>query len=107
MSFPEAIARSGSYYGKPNRNIQLTNVTCDDHTNLYACDKILLTPEDSAALDGSVAGVDCQPEKFIVTSSIVPQPTFDVQKQDSSLQFYVVIAILGALLILTIAIIAR
>ena len=59
-----ATAVIGSHYGKPNRNIQLTNVVCNgSEVELDRCQKTLLTPEDGVAQFSkvNVAGVNCWP----------------------------------------------
>ena len=53
---------TGSFYGKPNRTIQLSNAGCNGtETNLHDCDVTILSPQDGLAQFNSVnvAGVNC------------------------------------------------
>ena len=53
---------TGSVYDKPNRTIQLSNVTCTgSESSLDGCDSTLLTPEEGRNLFShvNVAGVKC------------------------------------------------
>ena len=86
-------------------------MTCNNsELTVDMCQKILLSPNDGAELYDSVdvAGVNCRPTKVHVTTSIIPEPSFNIQTQELqlTLPFYVVIVILVLLLLLAVAIIA-
>ena len=53
---------TGSFYGKPNRAIQLSNAGCNGtEVKLHDCDVTILSPQDGLAQFNSVnvAGVNC------------------------------------------------
>ena len=57
-----ATPLTGSYYGKPNRTIQLSNTGCNGtEMKLDDCDATILSPQDGLAQFNSVnvAGVNC------------------------------------------------
>ena len=99
--FIEAIGIIGSYYGKPNRTIQLTNVTCNgSEITLDMCERMVLPPDEGIAefSKTNVAGVRCGS----------PPPSSVALKSEHTIQnktFIIVVALLASFLVLAFIII--
>ena len=78
--FIAATGIIGSYYGKPNRTIQLTNVTCNGSENtLDMCERMLLPPDEGIAEFSkvNVAGVNCGLPPSSIASKSEPTIQFN------------------------------
>ena len=80
-----AEAKIGSFYGKPNKTVHLTNIYCTGaELSLGDCTyyKLPISRPDAY----SVAGVNCSlPPPVLTTSqSVVVVPTMDRQEQDNT-----------------------
>ena len=107
ISIAGATAVSGSYYGKPNRTIQLTNVVCNgSEEELDRCQKTLLTPENGVAQFSrvNVAGVNCWPT---YNNIIIPSNPPNVLQSTAVHVSTPIMGVLGALLAIAIFIIIR
>ena len=64
---------TGSFYGKPNRAIQLSNAGCNGtEVKLHDCDVTILSPQDGLAQFNSVnvAGVNCGTSTTTATTAV-------------------------------------
>jgi deleted-in-malignant-brain-tumors protein 1 len=75
-----AVGLVESYYGKPNRNVQLVDIVCNGtEERLEFCESTLLTPEEVARFHRSnVAGVNCMPRNEINITTTTPLPSGDL-----------------------------